>query len=55
LGLQILRNYESLGLFIQTKGLKGIFQLAHYAWGYEDEQIFRIVAVTASAFRRFII
>jgi len=48
-GLQILRNYESLGLFIQAKGLKGIFQLAHYAWGYEDEQIFRVVAVTASS------
>jgi ABC-type lipoprotein export system ATPase subunit len=48
-GLQILRNYESLGLFIETKGLKGIFQLAHYAWSYEDEQIFRIVAVTASS------
>ncbi|MCQ2741810.1 MAG: ABC transporter ATP-binding protein/permease [Bacilli bacterium] len=47
-GLQILRNYESLGNYIVQHGLKGVFSLANYSWGYEDEQMLNIVAVTAS-------
>lgn len=47
-GLQILRNYEALGLYIRSHGLPAIFKLAHYAWQYEDEQLFKVMGVTAA-------
>ena len=42
-GLEILRNYESLGEHIQKKGLTLYLHFAHYAWGYEDFQMLRVV------------
>ena len=47
-GLEILRNYESLGNYIERFGLTSIFSFAHYEWAYEDEQMFRVVAVVES-------
>jgi len=46
-GLQILRNYEALGKYIQAKGLTAIYSFANYNWIYEDEQIFNIVGIVA--------
>lgn len=48
-GLQILRNYEALGHYIALHGLPGVFRLANYSWSYEDEQLLKIVAVTATS------
>jgi len=47
-GLQILRNYESLGHHIALRGLQAVFRLANYSWGYEDEQLLKVVAVAAT-------
>lgn len=47
-GLQILRSYESLGNYISSFGLRVVYSLAHYDWGYEDEQILNVVGVIAT-------
>ena len=47
-GLSILRNYETLGNYIASIGLKVYFSFAHYEWGYEDEQLFNVAAITPS-------
>lgn len=46
-GLQILRNYESLGNYIKAHGLRLVFSLANYSWTYEDEQTVSVVSVTS--------
>ncbi|MBP5217264.1 MAG: hypothetical protein J6038_05480, partial [Bacilli bacterium] len=47
--LRIVRTYESLGNYITSFGLPVVFSLRNSAWGYEDEQIFNVVAVMASS------
>ncbi|MBO4541013.1 MAG: ABC transporter ATP-binding protein/permease, partial [Bacilli bacterium] len=47
--LKIVRTYESLGNYITSFGLPVVFSLANYAWGYEDEQIFNVVAIMATS------
>ena len=44
----ILRNYESLGSFLSRFYVKGTFYFSHAEWGYEDTQVFHVVAVRES-------
>lgn len=46
--LQIQRNYESLGSFINEHGLFMTMEVENTSWEYADEQIFEIRAVTES-------
>ena len=46
-GLQILRNYESLGDYITNRGLQVIYSFRNDSWLYDDEQIFNVIGVVA--------
>ena len=48
-GLQILRNYEALGDYIEKESMNMIFQLENSNWSYCDEQIVNVRAVVASS------
>ncbi len=47
-GLHILRNYQALGDFILAKTLHVVLACARLEWGFEDEELFRVIAVTPS-------
>ncbi len=46
LKLHIERNFESLGDFLEDASLPVILRASHLDWGFQDEQIFNLVAVT---------
>ncbi len=46
LSLQILRTYESLGQYLSLKPLNLVFRTENDDWGYADEQLLMVVAVT---------
>ncbi len=48
LNLHILRNYQSLGDYIDAKGMVLRLLAANYEFGFEDEELFRVVAVVSS-------
>lgn len=46
--LHIPRDYESLGSYLSFNPLELVFSLENFSWGYSDEQVFSIVAVSQS-------
>lgn len=48
-GLGILRNYQSLGDFINSRGLHAILTLSNHEYEFEDEELFRIIAVVPTS------
>ena len=49
LSLHILRDYQSLGDYIDANGLELVLHAANYEYGFDDEELFQVVAVTESA------
>ncbi len=47
-GLQILRDYESLGTYLETNEVEILFEVANESWKYEDSQLFLLVGVVQS-------
>lgn len=47
-GLHILRNYQALGDYIKIYGLHAILAASHIDWGFQDEEIFSVLAVAPS-------
>ena len=47
-GLHILRDYQSLGDFIDRKGLDIILNIANEDYGFDDQEIFSVVGVVES-------
>ena len=45
-GLGIERSFESLGRYLSESPLPIIVNASHLEWGFQDEQIFNLVAVT---------
>ena len=50
LGLHILRNYQSLGEYIDAHGLELVLHIANYEYGFEDEELFQVAAVTEASY-----
>jgi ABC-type lipoprotein export system ATPase subunit len=48
-GLQILRNYDTLGAYISESPLQVVFALENQSWSYTDEQILSVVAITQTS------
>ncbi len=48
LNLHILRNYQSLGDYIDSHGFELILNLANESYGFEDEELFTVTAVMES-------
>ena len=48
LSLHILRDYQSLGEYIDTHRLDLCLSIANYAIGFDDEELYRVVAVVES-------
>lgn len=48
LGLHVLRDYQSLGEYIDAHGLQIVLHAARYEYGFDDEELFQVVAVTES-------
>lgn len=49
LGLHILRDYQTLGEYIDAHGLEIVLHAARYEYGFDDEELFQVVAVTESS------
>lgn len=47
--LQILRDYEHLGDYIEEHGMNLIFAVSNEDWLYDDEQIISVMAVTPAS------
>lgn len=45
-GLGIERSFESLGNYLKDSPLPIVLNASHLEWGFQDEQIFNLVAVT---------
>ncbi len=45
-GLGIERSFESLGKYLEANPLPIVVNASHLEWGFQDEQIFSLVAVT---------
>ena len=52
--LKILRNYQSLGDYLDGKGLTLIMDAARYEYEFEDQEIFRVVGVTQTDYPCFL-
>ena len=48
LNLHIQRDYQSLGDYIDTHGLELVLHIANYEYGFDDEELFEVVAVVES-------
>ena len=48
LSLHVLRNYQSLGEYIDAHGFEVILHAANYEFGFDDEERFTVVAVMES-------
>ncbi|MCR5349031.1 MAG: ATP-binding cassette domain-containing protein [Bacilli bacterium] len=48
LNLHIRRDYQSLGDHIDAKGMELVLHAANYEYGFDDEELFSVVAVTPS-------
>lgn len=48
LSLHILRDYQSLGEYIDSHGLEIVLHAARYEYGFDDEEIFQVVGVVES-------
>ena len=48
LSLHILRNYQSLGDYIDAHGFELVLHLANEEYGFEDEELFSVAAVIES-------
>lgn len=48
LSLHILRNYQSLGDYIDAHGMELVLHLENDAYGFDDEELFSVVAVMAT-------
>ncbi len=44
-GFQIIRDYETLGAYLEEFEVDVLFELANEEWKYEDSQIFKLVGV----------
>ncbi len=47
-GLQILRNYSSLGAYLEKNEIQILFEIANESWAYEDSQLFDLIGVVES-------
>ena len=52
LSFQILRNFETLGEYLENNNVYLTLQLKNRSWGYSDEQIFRLKGVIFNRLNR---
>ena len=50
LNLQIIRDYQSLGDYIDIHGFELVLHIANYEYQFDDEELFDVVAVVESPF-----
>ncbi len=47
-GFQILRDYASLGNYLESNETQILFEVANESWSYEDSQLFELIGVVES-------